>query len=110
MQWCLQYLTDADAIRSLCTLAQVLRAPHGVMFVKENRPFHAGPDPRLFRMSTPSGPKRRYNITRPDAHHRYLFQVAGLEVLDAMPAGETCFWTLRKIPDARATASGPPAS
>jgi hypothetical protein len=106
VQWCLQYLTDADAIRSLCTLAQVLRAPHGVMLVKENRPFHAGPDPRLFRMSTPSGPKRRYNITRPDAHHRYLFQVAGLEVLDAMPAGETCFWTLRKI----SPASGPPAS
>ena len=48
----------------------------------------------MFHCDTPAGENHRYDITRPDAHHRKLFQRAGLEVLGTERGTETNFWTL----------------
>jgi len=65
--------------------------------LKENRPYLAGCDPRMFQCDTPAGEHHRYDITRPDAHHRQLFQRAGLEVLGTERGTETNFWTLQAV-------------
>ena len=79
IQWTLQYLTDDDAIDCLRTLAGGLQPDVGVLVVKENRPFGNAREDR-FQMDTPGGGNNRYDITRPDVHHRLLFQRAGLRV------------------------------
>eukprot|EP00607_Mallomonas_marina_P010695 CAMPEP_0182422014 /NCGR_PEP_ID=MMETSP1167-20130531/7604_1 /TAXON_ID=2988 /ORGANISM="Mallomonas Sp, Strain CCMP3275" /LENGTH=275 /DNA_ID=CAMNT_0024599715 /DNA_START=174 /DNA_END=1001 /DNA_ORIENTATION=+ len=82
-QWCLQYLTDEDAILAL-TGARHALTPGGVIIVRENKPTVATTgSSRLdrFQMDTPSGTEGRYDITRPRAHHEYLFRSAGLHVI-----------------------------
>ena len=79
LQWTLQFLTDNDAIDCLRTLAEGLQPDVGVLVVKENRPFGYAREDR-FQMDTPAGGNDRFDITRPDAHHRLLFQRAGLRV------------------------------
>ena len=79
IQWTLQYLTDDDVVDCLRTLVGGLRAGSGVLVVKENRPFGSAREDR-FQMDLPEGLNGRYDITRPDSHHRYLFQKAGLVV------------------------------
>jgi len=84
IQWCLQYLTDNDAIQVLATVQQCL-TQHGIIIIKENKPaVHTTGSSRLnrFQMDTPMGSEGRYDITRPNAHHQYLFAVAGLTVLE----------------------------
>ncbi len=78
IQWTLQYLTDKDAVRALVGLAHGL-SKHGVLIVKENRPYGAARGDR-FQLETPTGEEGRYDITRTDAHHRVLFAMAGLRV------------------------------
>ena len=74
LQWTLQYLTDADAVRALRGLADALVAGTGFLVVKENRPYGLARTDR-FQMETPvvSG---RYDITRTDDHHRLLFEMS----------------------------------
>jgi len=79
IQWTLQYLTDRDAVIALQALAGTLRR-HGVLVIKENRPYGAAREDR-FQLETPSGEEGRYDITRTDAHHRVLFGMARLEIL-----------------------------
>lgn len=79
LQWTLQYLTDQDAIRTLKSLASSLVIGTGVLIVKENRPYAPARLDR-FQMDTPDGPHERYDLTRTDMHHRFLFQKAGLIV------------------------------
>mmetsp|Transcript_13290 Transcript_13290/g.29207 ORF Transcript_13290/g.29207 Transcript_13290/m.29207 type:complete len:112 (-) Transcript_13290:37-372(-) len=97
IQWCLQYLTDEDVVQCLKTLAGKLRLGLGVLVVKENRPFGTAREDR-FQMDTPRGESLRYDITRPDLHHRLLFQKAGLSVDLAEQGVETNTYALRKIP------------
>lgn len=78
-QWTLQYLTDTDVVKCLKTLAGGLRAKVGVLIVKENRPFGGAREDR-FQMDTARGANGRFDMTRPDAHHRLLFQKASLRV------------------------------
>lgn len=47
-----------------------------------------------FLVDLPSGPHARYDVTRPDTHHVWLFRCAGLEVVRAEHAGETTAWVL----------------
>ena len=51
----------------------------------------------MFHVDTPSGPHSRYDVTRPDAHHRWLFRCAGLQVehSEACINGECTAWALR---------------
>jgi len=79
LQWTLQYLTDQDAIRTLKSLASSLVIGTGVLIVKQNRPYAPARLDR-FQMDTPDGPHERYDLTRTDMHHRFLFQKAGLIV------------------------------
>ncbi|CAB9525803.1 Lys N-methyltransferase 1 [Seminavis robusta] len=88
IQWTLQYLTDCDVIECLRILAEGLRPIVGVLVVKENRPFGIQREDR-FQMDTPAGENNRYDITRPDAHHRLLFQMAGLTVKSTERGEET---------------------
>ena len=95
-------------------------APNGLMIVKENRPTSANgsnisaneaeeveakvaraiaateQEESFFRVDTPSGPHARYDVTRPDAHHRWLFRCAGLRVEHAERCinGEVTAWAL----------------
>lgn len=85
LQWTLQYLTDADAVRTLINIGKVLTGKNGILIVKENRPYGNARSDR-FQMETPSL-SGRYDITRTDAHHRLLFQRAGLHV-DLAEEGE----------------------
>lgn len=87
LQWTLQYLTDLDVVDTLRNLANILLANTGIMVIKENRPFGMARADR-FQMDTPdlSG---RYDITRSDAHHRLLFQRAGLKVDHSEEGEET---------------------
>lgn len=94
-QWVLQYLTDADAVRALRSLASGLCAA-GIIIVKENRPYRTQYDPRMFQMDTPKGAAGRYDILRPDSHHRLLFMQANLVVVGCEPDGETNFWILSR--------------
>ncbi len=117
LQWCLQYLTDEDAVRALRGLARGV-GPNGVIIVKENRPLRApaaaeaasggdtgggdggGSDgggkaaADEFHVDTPEGPHARYDVTRPDAHHRWLFACAGLGVDHFEVWDETGAWVL----------------
>lgn len=95
VQWTLQYLTDRDVIDCLKTLAAGLRPVLGVLVVKENRPFGMAREDR-FQMDTPAGDHNRYDITRPDAHHRLLFRMAGLIVKSIERGEETNTYELRK--------------
>lgn len=95
VQWTLQYLTDVDVVKCLKTLVVGLRPVVGVLVVKENRPFGTAREDR-FQMDTPDGVSRRYDITRPDAHHRWLFQKAGLVVDFTERGTETNTYALRK--------------
>lgn len=92
-QWVLQYLTDADVVRTLRNLKSGLSA-NGVLVVKENRPYSAANE-LLFQIDTPGGANGRYDITRPDAHHRQLFQRADMEVISAERGEEINFWVLK---------------
>ena len=86
IQWTLQYLTDVDAVECLRTLAGGL-GPNGVLVVKENRPYGKAREDR-FQMEIPDmSVNQRYDITRPDAHHRRLFQMAGL-IVNCVEKGE----------------------
>ena len=95
-QWVLQYLTDADVVELLRGLGLALR-PMGVLVVKENRPCTAYVAPTVFLLDTPDGEHRRYDITRPDAHHRLLFERAGLAVIETQRSDDTSFWVLRPL-------------
>ena len=58
-----------------------------------------------FQVDTPAGPHARYDVTRPDAHHRWLFRCAGLEVQDWEHWGETTAWVLGPTEAAKAEAA-----
>jgi len=94
VQWTLQYLIDQDVVAMLKALKPSLRKK-GVMIVKENRPYLPDVDHEHFQMDTPGGEHARFDITRPDAHHRYLFQAAGMEELACERGEETNTWVLR---------------
>ena len=94
LQWTLQYLIDEDVIRILQTLQLALRKK-GLMVLKENRPYLPDTDHDHFQMDTPAGEHGRFDITRPDGHHRVLFAAAGLTVLQCEPGVETNTWVLR---------------
>jgi protein N-terminal methyltransferase len=93
VQWTFQYLTDIDVVDCLKTLALSLRPPVGVIVVKENRPYGTAREDR-FQMDVPGGPNERYDITRSDAHHRFLFQMAGLTVQSTERGDETNTYVL----------------
>lgn len=92
LQWTLQYLIDDDVISFLSSCVQSLER-HGIVIVKENRPSWRGKASR-FEFDTPQGPNARYDITRPDAHHAWLFAKAGLDVLLSEHYDETTAWLL----------------
>ena len=94
MQWTLQYLVDKDVISVLAALRLSLRKK-GLMVVKENRPYLPDKDHTQFQMDTPEGENARYDITRPDAHHRHLFGAAGCAVVQCQQGAETNIWVLR---------------
>ncbi len=96
LQWALQYLTDADAVSALRHLAAALR-PSGLLVLKENRPY-GGASERRFQLDTPEGEHGRYDITRPDVHHRHLFSMAHLDVVECERCEETNYWVLRPQP------------
>jgi hypothetical protein len=81
IQWVLQYLTDADAVLTLRNLKMGLTL-HGILVLKENRPYLKGSNPKMFQCDTPAGENQRFDITRSDAHHRELFRRADLEVFE----------------------------
>lgn len=101
VQWTLQYLVDADVVSTLRALAHRALTSTGVLVIKENRPCpHTGSGATsedAFRVDLPSGLHRRYDVTRPDAHHRWLFQCAGLavEYSEHCLKGEVTTWALR---------------
>ena len=92
LQWTLQYLTDADVVITLEKLAACLIPRTGILIVKENRPYGAARADR-FQMDTPVG-SGRYDITRSDNHHRWLFQRAGLTVSQTEEGVETNTYAL----------------
>jgi AdoMet dependent proline di-methyltransferase len=94
IQWTLQYLIDVDVVKCLRTLALGLRPTVGVLIVKENRPYGTAREDR-FQMDTPWGENERYDITRSDAHHQLLFQMAGLTVKSMERGKETNTYQLR---------------
>jgi AdoMet dependent proline di-methyltransferase len=99
LQWTLQYMTDMDAIHTLKTLAAGLVAETGYLVIKENRPFGTARSDR-FQLETPSI-SGRYDITRPDAHHRLLFQKAGLQVDITEQGEETNTYALSNLSSKR---------
>jgi hypothetical protein len=100
LQWTLQYLTDLDAVKTLKNLSGILMAKTGILVIKENRPYGMARSDR-FHMETPicSG---RYDITRSDAHHRLLFQRAGLQVDFAEQGVETNTYAVSLVTGAAA--------
>ena len=94
VQWTLQYLVDSDAIRTLQALKAALRHK-GLLVLKENRPYLCGKNHEEFQMDTPGGEHGRFDITRPDQHHRFLFAAAGLAVVLCQQGAETNTWALR---------------
>lgn len=92
IQWTLQYLIDDDVVSFLAACAQSLER-HGILVVKENRPSWRAKASR-FEIDTPQGPNARFDITRPDAHHSWLFAQAGLSVLQSEHYDETTTWLL----------------
>lgn len=93
LQWTLQYLTDDDAIDCLRILSGGLIEDRGVLVVKENRPYGNAREDR-FQMDTPGGENKRYDITRPDAHHRLIFHRAGLRIEHVEEGVETNTYAL----------------
>jgi AdoMet dependent proline di-methyltransferase len=91
VQWTLQYLIDADVVDCLKIISGGLRTGSGILIVKENRPLAR--DDR-FQMDMPGGENGRYDITRTDAHHRLLFQRAGLTVTYVEKGVETNTYAL----------------
>ena len=100
VQWALQYLVDAHVVFALRRLAAAL-SPTGVLIVKENRPCVAtgsgATSVDAFRVDVPEGAHGRYDVCRPDAHHRWLFRCAGLAVAaeELCLNGEVTCWALR---------------
>jgi hypothetical protein len=94
IQWTLQYLTDDDVVICLAALSRGLRAVSGILVIKENRPFGSAREDR-FQMDLPNGENERYDITRPDSHHRFLFQKAGLAVHTMERGVETNTYALK---------------
>lgn len=92
LQWTLQYLTDSDAVETLRNLAGGLVEGTGFLIVKENRPYGGARHDR-FQLETP-GCSGRYDLTRTDDHHRFLFQRAGLVVDLAEEGVETNTYAL----------------
>ena len=88
VQWTLQYLIDEDFVNCLRILSGGLRMGSGVLIVKENRPYGVAREDR-FQMDVPGtiGGNERYDLTRTDSHHRFLFERAGLKV-NFMERGE----------------------
>eukprot|EP00566_Odontella_aurita_P019566 CAMPEP_0113560366 /NCGR_PEP_ID=MMETSP0015_2-20120614/19392_1 /TAXON_ID=2838 /ORGANISM="Odontella" /LENGTH=296 /DNA_ID=CAMNT_0000462065 /DNA_START=62 /DNA_END=952 /DNA_ORIENTATION=+ /assembly_acc=CAM_ASM_000160 len=88
VQWTLQYLIDVDFVDCLRILSGGLRKGSGILIVKENRPYGVAREDR-FQMDVPStvGGNERYDLTRNDSHHRFLFHKAGLKV-NFMERGE----------------------
>lgn len=102
LQWSLQYLIDEDVVAFLRACAASLER-HGVLVVKENRPSWNGKASR-FEFDTPLGPNARFDITRPDAHHAWLFAQAGLAVAHSEHFEETTAWLL--VPQAEGAGAG----
>jgi hypothetical protein len=96
IQWTLQYLTDDDVVDCLHVIAGGLRHGTGILVVKENRPYGMAREDR-FQMEVPNGSNdnHRYDITRSDFHHRYLFQLAGLQVVVVERGVETNTYALQ---------------
>jgi AdoMet dependent proline di-methyltransferase len=96
IQWTLQYLTDDDVVDCLHVIAGGLRHGTGILVVKENRPYGMAREDR-FQMEVPNGSNdnHRYDITRSDHHHRYLFQLAGLRVVVVERGVETNTYALQ---------------
>lgn len=92
IQWTLQYMIDDDVVEFLRNCAASLER-FGVVVVKENRPSWRGKESR-FEFDTPAGPNARFDITRPDAHHAWLFAQAGLCVVHSEHFDETTAWLL----------------
>eukprot|EP00746_Dinoflagellata_sp_MGD_P015783 gnl/MRDRNA2_/MRDRNA2_135244_c0_seq1.p1 gnl/MRDRNA2_/MRDRNA2_135244_c0~~gnl/MRDRNA2_/MRDRNA2_135244_c0_seq1.p1 ORF type:complete len:316 (+),score=73.61 gnl/MRDRNA2_/MRDRNA2_135244_c0_seq1:80-1027(+) len=88
VQLVLQYLTDDDAVALLQRCIEGL-STDGVIIVKENHAEalakkrgelpHGDPS-SFFFVETPVGSNCCFDITRSDAHHRWLFSCAGLHV------------------------------
>lgn len=97
LQWVLQYLIDEDVAALLTACAGSL-VRGGVLVVKENRPAWRTKENR-FELDTPSGPNERFDITRPDEHHRWLFAAAGLRELYSEHHDETTTWLLAPAGD-----------
>jgi protein N-terminal methyltransferase len=109
LQWVLQYLIDEDVVAFLRACGASLER-HGVLVVKENRPSWSGKASR-FEFDTPLGPNARFDITRPDAHHAWLFAQAGLHVVHSEHFDETTSWLLVPQADAaREAATKAPAA
>jgi len=70
-----------------------LRPGSGILIVKENRPYGTQREDR-FQMDIPEGMNQRYDITRSDLHHRWLFQQAGWNVLYSERGTETNTYVL----------------
>lgn len=66
-QWVFQYMTDANVVRTLRQLKVGLKRGRadGVLVLKENRPYLAGHDERMFQVDTPSG-EHGWCMTLPD--------------------------------------------
>lgn len=110
IQWTLQYLIDDDVVTCLRTLSTGLRPGTGYLVVKENRPYGTAREDR-FQMDVPHHRQnddaddedswrhgnQRYDITRTDAHHRLLFQEAGLRVHMMERGVETNTYALTNI-------------
>ena len=100
VQWTLQYLVDAHVVAALTALRTALTAS-GILIVKENRPCPAtgsgATAEDCVRVDLPSGPHGRYDVTRPDEHHLWLFRCAGLQVLhsEVCVNGEATAWALQ---------------
>ena len=100
IQWTLQYLIDAHVVSALRVLASYLTT-EGVLVLKENLPCpktgSGATTSNAFRVDTPEGPHERYDVTRPDEHHMWLFECAGLEVEHKETGcvnGEVTAWVL----------------
>jgi protein N-terminal methyltransferase len=97
VQWTLQYLVDAHVVAALRRLAGALH-PSALIIIKENRPCAAlGKAEDQFHVDTPEGAHGRYDVTRPDEHHRWLFRCAGLDVIhsEGCVGGECTAWVLQ---------------
>ena len=99
IQWTLQYLIDADVVSTLLRMRSALTS-NGRLILKENRPcMDTVGTTESFQVDMPSGPNARYDVCRPDAHHRWLFRCALLVVEHTEHYGEISAWVLRASTD-----------